>query len=99
MTTTATRPTTSDRPAGSRPTAPVGGGIRIDPIRVLRQNQWKLVIAAIIGAVLGGASKVLFDEVCSIYTGSVLFELRAERRRVDRRRRGRLCGPRRRSNG
>lgn len=80
MTTTATRPTTSDRPAGSRPTAPVGGGIRIDPIRVLRQNQWKLVIAVLLGAAVGVGAKLLSDEVYPLYQGSVVFELRASLR-------------------
>jgi capsular exopolysaccharide synthesis family protein len=77
MTTLAPKPQTPDRPA-QRPSAPVvQAGARIDPIRVLRQNQWKIVTGLVIGLFLGAVAKVVFDQVYPLYSGTVLFELRA----------------------
>ena len=77
MTTLAPKPQTPDRPT-QRPSAPVvQTGARIDPIRVLRQNQWKIVTGLVIGLFLGAVAKVVFDQVYPLYSGTVLFELRA----------------------
>ena len=81
MTTNASRPpVSSDRPTSPRPRpAPGGGGsaaARIDPIRVLRQNQWKLVVGAVLGVAVGAAATVVFSVLYPLYTGQVVFELR-----------------------
>jgi len=76
MSTTAAR-TSTDRPATrTGHAAPVSIGPRIDPVRVLRQNQGKLIAALVVGVSLGGGAKVLFDKVYPLYNGTVLFELR-----------------------
>ncbi len=69
------------RPAAERPVqrAPVVAqptGIRLDPIRVLRQNQWKMVIGLFIGGIVGIGSHFTLARVYPRYTGMVLFELR-----------------------
>lgn len=60
-----------------RPTQAPSAGVRIDPVRVLRQNQWKIAIAAVVGIGVGVVAHVLFDRLAPRYTGTVLFELRA----------------------
>ena len=84
MSTTAVR-TSSERPSANRPGPVVSTsiGANIDPIRVLRQNQWKLVVATVLGIFLGGASKVMFDRVYPLFNGAVLFELRPPLNRTD----------------
>jgi succinoglycan biosynthesis transport protein ExoP len=81
MTTNAPRPAVlPDRPTTPRPRpAPSGGGsaaARIDPIRVLRQNQWRLIVGAVLGIVLGAVATVVFSLVYPLYSGQVVFELR-----------------------
>ncbi len=77
MTTAAPKSPTSDRPAQRAAAPVVQSGVRIDPIRVLRQNQWKIVIAAMVGVGIGAAAKMVADRVYPLYAGTVLFELRA----------------------
>ncbi len=75
MTTAAQKPS-ADR-SGPRSAVPVvQPGIRIDPIRVLRQNQWKIVIGVVIGVLCGAGAKMVFDRTYPLYSGRVLFELR-----------------------
>jgi succinoglycan biosynthesis transport protein ExoP len=78
MTMTASRPT-SDRPASPRPASAGASSVgpRIDPMRVLRQNQWKIVIAGILGVGVGVAAKIGLDQTYPLYSGQVLFELRS----------------------
>ncbi len=72
---------TPTRPAAERPVQrpaalPQQTGIQLDPIRVLRQNQWKIVLGAILGAALGFGAHYVLVIVKPEYTGTVLFELR-----------------------
>src|SRR5678816_1933621 len=50
--------------------------VRVDPMRVLRQHQWKIVVAAVLGLCVGAIAKVVFDQVYPLYGGVVLFELK-----------------------
>ena len=63
------------QPARTRASAQAPAGPQIDPIRVLRQNAWKLVAAAVVGVGLGGAAHVVSDFVYPLYSETVLFEL------------------------
>ena len=63
------------QPARARASAPAPAGTQIDPIRVLRQNAWKLVAAAFVGVGLGGVAHVVGDFVYPLYSETVLFEL------------------------
>lgn len=69
------------RPAAERPAQrsaaaqPQTTGLRLDPIRVLRQNQWKIAIGAIVGAGLGVAANLLLSQFYPFYSGTVLFKL------------------------
>lgn len=71
-------PTANPRPSQRQtpPASAAASAIRIDPIRVLRQNQWRLVAAAAVGIFLGGVAHVIFDRVMPRYSGTVVFELR-----------------------
>ena len=56
---------------GSQPAA----GSQIDPIRVLRQNSWKLGVSLAVGLVIGAAAHFVCEFVYPLYTDTVLFEL------------------------
>lgn len=83
MTTNAARPPMSDRPTASRTRPAAGGGggggsvaARIDPVRVLRQNQWKLGFGAALGVIAGAVLTVAFSFLYPLYSGEVVFEIR-----------------------
>ncbi|MFO0827858.1 MAG: hypothetical protein U0572_06875 [Phycisphaerales bacterium] len=76
MSTTATRPTADRTPAHRPAPAVASSGSRIDPIRVVRQNQTFLLIAAVIGVAVGVGAKLVLDSLLPLYKGAVVFELR-----------------------
>ncbi len=66
--------------AAARSAAPRTGpapAIQVDPLRVLRQNTRKLVVAAVASVLCGGVLFVALDFLVPRYSGSVFFELPA----------------------
>lgn len=59
--------------------APGGGGTSsmapIDPIKLLKKYQWVLVVAVVIGAVLGVVAHFTFLKLHPTYTAEVIFEI------------------------
>jgi len=73
------RPNPAVERSASRPRpAAMGGGaaVRIDPLRVLRQNQWRIAVGAVVGLGLGVVATVVFGAVYPLFRGEVVFELR-----------------------
>ena len=71
-------------PAPSRPQGsaqaprPRSAGPVIDPIRVLRQHVWRIMIAVFLGAGLGVGLNYLFLQVYPLWSSQVLFEIRSQ---------------------
>lgn len=63
--------TPSARPRQGQPAA----AAQIDPIRVLRQNSWKIGASVAAGLVFGAVATVVCDFVYPLYSDTVLFEL------------------------
>jgi capsular exopolysaccharide synthesis family protein len=63
------------QPGRARAGAPAPAAPQIDPIRVLRQNSWKLVASAVIGVGIGFVGHVVGNFVYPLYSDTVLFEL------------------------
>ena len=63
--------TPSARPRQGQPAA----AAQVDPIRVLRQNSWKIGASVAVGLVFGAAATVVCDFVYPLYSDTVLFEL------------------------
>jgi polysaccharide biosynthesis transport protein len=63
--------TPSARPRQGQPAA----APQIDPIRVLRQNSWKIGASVVAGLVFGAVATVVCDFVYPLYSDTVLFEL------------------------
>lgn len=80
MTQASTPPAAQSRPApaGGPPRAARPAAPTIDPVRVLRQNQWLLVGSAGAGLVLGTIAHFAFLFLYPLWGGSVLFEIRPE---------------------
>jgi polysaccharide biosynthesis transport protein len=76
MSTVAPNRPAAERAAPRPAVAPISTGLRLDPIRVLRQNQWKIVVGLFLGSVLGLAAHFVLVQVYPLYNGFVLFELR-----------------------
>ena len=49
----------------------------MDPIRVLRQNQWKIILGLVLGATVGVGAHFVLAIVYPRYSGAVVFELQA----------------------
>jgi succinoglycan biosynthesis transport protein ExoP len=69
------RPTDRSAPRGAA--AVTQPGFRLDPIRVLRQNQWKIILGLVIGATVGVGAHFVLAIVYPRYSGGVVFELQA----------------------
>ncbi|MFZ4749633.1 MAG: GumC family protein [Phycisphaerales bacterium] len=65
------------QPARARAGAAPAASPQIDPVRVLRQNTWKLLASVVVGVVIGGVAHVVSDFVYPLYSDTVLFELQA----------------------
>lgn len=63
--------TPSARPRQGQPAA----AAQVDPIRVLRQNSWKIGASVVAGLVFGAVATVVCDFVYPLYSDTVLFEL------------------------
>ena len=61
--------------SASRPAAAPGGGVTIDPIRVVRQHLTLLVVTLLIGLVLGTGLYVVWMRYFPSYSGIATFEL------------------------
>lgn len=61
------------RPAAQAGPAPSAGGLALDPIRLLRKYWPVLVVAAVLGAVLGGAAHMVLRQTSPVYTASATF--------------------------
>jgi len=73
---TPTPRTTSDRgPAGQRPSRPPQV-VGVDPVRVLRQNAWLLVLTLLVGGGLGVAAHFILLKLYPLYRGEVRFVLK-----------------------
>ncbi len=71
------KPSVDPRSPNARPRAggAAAAAVQIDPIRVLRQNAWKLAASVGIGIALGGIAHVVCVFVYPLYSDRVLFEL------------------------
>ncbi len=67
------RPQGPTQPPRPRPAGPV-----IDPIRVLRQNIWRIMIALGLGGCLGVGLNYLFLQIYPLWSSQVLFEIRSQ---------------------
>lgn len=78
MSTVTPRPPATPRPQPRRTTTagPTKTTTSIDPIRVLRRHAFTLIVAGLIGAVLGTGAYVALDRLMPLYSGQVLFEIR-----------------------
>jgi len=64
------------RPAPQRSGGSPGGlTTTIDPIRVLRRHVWWIVLAGLVGIMVGVASFVLLRQVYPLYSAEVIFEI------------------------
>lgn len=67
------------RPQGAaQPPRPRATGPVIDPIRVLRQNIWRIMIALALGGGLGFGLNSLFLQIYPLWSSQVLFEIRSQ---------------------
>ncbi|MFM1804116.1 MAG: hypothetical protein RL136_995 [Planctomycetota bacterium] len=64
-----------NQPGRPRSASPAPSGPQIDPIRVLRQNTWKIAAAAVVGVGIGLVAHVVSNVVYPLYSDTVLFEL------------------------
>lgn len=75
--TRAATPASTPRPAPAqqrpRPTGPM-----IDPIRVLRQNLWRIVAVLVLGAIGGVGLNYVFAYAYPLWSSKVLFELKSQ---------------------
>ncbi len=67
------------QPAGTRPrwAVPLSAARNIDPFRILRRHMVLIIASAFLGVFLGVAAFFLFNQFLPIYSGEVLFEIRA----------------------
>lgn len=77
MTTIPSSRSAAGRPGAAMPRGPVTGSktVNIDPFRVLRRYLWLIIIAGVVGVMLGVGAFVLFDLYLPRYSGNVLFEV------------------------
>ncbi|MDE1038477.1 MAG: hypothetical protein OR996_06505, partial [Phycisphaerales bacterium] len=59
------------------PNRPMPKGRAIDPIRVLRRYWKGIPIWGTVGAIIGASAFFLFARIYPLYTGEVMFEIRA----------------------
>lgn len=64
------------RPAAGGPPRPRLSAPTIDPVRVLRQNAWRIAGVLAVGAVLGVGLNFLFGRFYPLWSSQVLFEIR-----------------------
>lgn len=85
--TSSASPSTRVPPGGPRPPRPAGPSPRlpaavatIDPIRVLRQYLWWIVLSVGVGAVLGVAAHFLFAWTMPLYSATTVWEVNQPKR-------------------
>lgn len=72
-------PAPAPRPAGGPPPQrPRPTGPTIDPVRVLRQNVWRIVVTAVVGAALGVGLTYFFNAVYPLWSAKVMFEIKSQ---------------------
>jgi len=64
------------RPAAGGPPRPRPSAPTIDPVRILRQNVWRIVGVLVLGAGLGVGLNFLFGRFYPLWSSQVLFEIR-----------------------
>ena len=69
-----TRPMNAPRPAQPNSAASSGGGVAIDPVRILRMYWIPLLLSVMIGAGLGIAAYMMLVRVSPRYDSAVLYE-------------------------
>ncbi|MFM1830962.1 MAG: hypothetical protein RLZZ558_1302 [Planctomycetota bacterium] len=74
--TTPTITSSPARPSAGGPPRPRPAAPTIDPVRILRQNVWRIVGVLVLGAGLGVGLNFLFASVYPLWSSQVLFEIR-----------------------
>ena len=66
------------KPAGAAMARPKPSAISLDPIRLLRQNLWGIVITLVLGAILGVILHFTFLYTYPIWSGTTFLEIRSQ---------------------